>query len=73
METGKTIYCKDNMLSIYGYEGYRFIMYNSNGQAIGSYEVNSDRYNAPIDIARGIYLLNGHTGKQTVSAKIIVE
>lgn len=48
-------------------------MYNSNGQAIGSYEVNSDRYNAPIDVARGIYLLNGHTGKQTVSAKIIVE
>lgn len=73
VETGKTIYCKDNMLSIYGYEGYRFIMYNSNGQAIGSYEVNSDRYNAPIDAACGIYLLNGHTGKQTVSAKIIVE
>lgn len=73
VETGKTIYCKDNMLSIYGYEGYRFIMYNSNGQAIGSYEVNNDRYNAPIDVAHGIYLLNGHTGKQTVSAKIIVE
>ena len=73
VETRKTIYCKDNMLSIYGYEGYRFIMYNSNGQAIGSYEVNSDRYNAPTDVARGIYLLNGHTGKQTVSAKIIVE
>lgn len=73
METGKTIYCKDNMLSIYGYEGYRFIMYNSNGQAIGSYKVNSDRYNTPIDVARGIYLLNGHTGKQIVSAKIIVE
>lgn len=73
VETGKTIYCKDNMLSIYGYEGYRFIMYNSNGLAIGSYEVNSDRYNAPINIARGIYLLNGHTGKQTVSTKIIIE
>lgn len=71
-EAGKTIYCKDNMLTIHGYAGYKFILYNSNGQVIGSYEVNTDRYNAPVSAAQGIYLLKGISEKETVSVKVFI-
>lgn len=72
-ETGKAVYCKDNMLTIHGYNGYVFTLYNTYGQAIATYQVHNDRYNAPVNLTRGIYLLKGQADKETVSAKVVID
>ena len=71
LQTGK-ISIDNRTLSIQGYEGYDFSLFNTCGQRLQSVHADSEQFTVNIGFQPGIYLLKGTNGKEQVSVKLIL-
>ena len=57
-------------LAFSGYEGWRFMLYNTGGQLLRSFTVTTDTYTTDAGACSGTYILKGWHGNEAVSVKI---
>lgn len=72
-EAYKSIYFYDNTITVSGYKGYEFALYNITGQQIMRFTANSDLQTVSTALQSGTYILRGTDGKHNVSFKFISE
>lgn len=63
------IRCDCSLVTIAGYEGVRFAMFNANGIRLGDFTVDSDLFRLRPGFGNGVYLLKGSDG---TSAKLYI-
>jgi hypothetical protein len=68
----REIYASNNTLIIKNCDNYRISIYNINGQKMKEIIVRGNDYSETLEPAKGIYILQGRNGAETISKKIII-
>ena len=69
----RSVYYSNGVLNFRGCEGYSFKVYGMGGQQIDAFDVDDVVYSQHADYVKGVYVVVGTNGTDTVSQKVIVK